>query len=185
MVIKDIVVDRINNGKSLPQDSTLQFAICVNPYRKHSKEMIKKLETSGLGYHIQAKQTTDRIGEVPLRQLVYRVHPLPTSLFPFVWDFGQPSEEDERQMVLQMVRNSRAQQGLDQTTMNLMVNCICQSQIFLRKCSFESSFVSLRDVDRLLRIFNFFDSNRRLFEERLVGEAELPIIMVSLLLALG
>lgn len=184
-LIKDIVVDRINNGKSLPLDSTLQFAICVNPYRKHSKEMIKKLETSGLGYHIQAKQTTDRIGEVPLRQLVYRVHPLPTSLFPFVWDFGQPSEEDERQMVLQMVRNSRAQQGLDQTTMNLMVNCICQSQIFLRKCSFESSFVSLRDVDRLLRIFNFFDSNKHLFEERLIGEAELPIIMISLLLALG
>ena len=181
-LIKDIVVDRINNGKALPEDSTLQFAICVNPYRKHSADMIKKLENSGLGYHIQAKQTSDRIGEVPLRQLVYRVHPLPISLFPFVWDFGQPSENDEREMILQMVRNTRV---VDQQTMTLVVNCICRSQIFLRKCSFESSFVSLRDVDRLLRIFNFFDNNKHLFEEKLVKEAELPITTVSLLLALG
>ena len=141
-LIKDIVVDRINNGSAIPADSTLQFCICVNPYRKHSTEMIQKLETSGLGYHIQAKQTMDRIGDVPLRQLVYRVHPLPVSLFPFVWDFGQPSEADEKEMVKQMVKNNR--QTLDQNSMNMMVETICKSQIFLRKCSFESSFVSLR-----------------------------------------
>ena len=84
----------------------------------------------------------DRIGDVPLRQLVYRVHPLPVSLFPFVWDFGQPSEADEKEMVKQMVKNNR--QALDQNSMNMMVETICKSQIFLRKCSFESSFVSLR-----------------------------------------
>jgi hypothetical protein len=44
----------------------------VNPYREHSKEMIKKLESAGLGYHIQADKTLDKLGKIPMRRLVYR-----------------------------------------------------------------------------------------------------------------
>ena len=91
-VIKDLMVDRKNEGVPLPEDSTLQFICAVNPYREHTKEMIKKLESSGLGYHMQAEDTKDRLGTVPLRQLVYRVHKLPDRLLDYVWDFGQPSE---------------------------------------------------------------------------------------------
>ena len=91
-LIKDLMVDRKNSGVHLPEDSTLQFICAVNPYRVHTPEMIEKLESSGLGYRIQADETKDRIGTVPLRQLVYRVHKLPVRLFDYVWDFGQPSE---------------------------------------------------------------------------------------------
>ena len=135
-LIKDIVVDRFVNGRRIPDDSSLQFVICVNPYRKHSDDMIQKLEGSGLGYHVHAKQTMDRIGDVPLRQLVYRVHPLPISLYPFVWDFGQPTEADEREMVKQMVKNNT--QGLQQNYAELMINSICKSQTFLREASLKN-----------------------------------------------
>ena len=91
-LIKDLMVDRKNEGVPLPEDSTLQFICAVNPYREHTREMIEKLESSGLGYHMEAKETADRIGTVPLRQLVYRVHKLPDRLLDYVWDFGQPSE---------------------------------------------------------------------------------------------
>ena len=43
-------------------------------------------------------------GSVPLRQLVYRVHPLPESMRPLVWDFGQVIDHTEELYTAQMVR---------------------------------------------------------------------------------
>ena len=90
--IKEVMIDRLIDGEPIPETSTLQFICAVNPYREHSQEMIEKLEGSGLGYHMNAEDTKDRLGSVPLRQLVYRVHKLPDRLLDYVWDFGQPSE---------------------------------------------------------------------------------------------
>lgn len=49
------------------------------------------------------------LGEIPLRQLVYRVHPLPESMKPLIWDFGQLNSETEelyaRQIVNRYVSN--------------------------------------------------------------------------------
>ena len=42
-----------------------------------------------------------------------------------------------------------------------------------------------RDVDRLLRIFNFFEGKRILFEAQLTRDTQLPVSGISLLLALG
>ena len=44
------------------------------------------------------------IGSIPLRQLVYRVHPLPESMRPLVWDFGQLTERTEELYTKQIVR---------------------------------------------------------------------------------
>ena len=48
--------------------------------------MIEQLKQAGLGY--RTNDTADRIGDIPLREVVYRVHPLPPSLKPLIWDFG-------------------------------------------------------------------------------------------------
>ena len=39
-----------------------------------------------------------------MRRLVYRVQPLPQSMLPLVWDFGQLSTEVEEMYIRQMVR---------------------------------------------------------------------------------
>lgn len=52
--IKTIMCDRFFDGKPIPENTGLQFVAAVNPYRQHSDEMIAKLETAGLGYHIKA-----------------------------------------------------------------------------------------------------------------------------------
>ena len=70
--IKTVLCDRLFDGEKIPDDVGLQFVCAVNPYREHSVEMINKLENAGLGYHIKASETTDSIGSVPLRRLVYR-----------------------------------------------------------------------------------------------------------------
>ena len=69
--IKTIICDRLVAGRPILEDS-LQFIAAVNPYREHSADMIRKLEMAGLGYHIDADKTRDRIGKIPLRRLVYR-----------------------------------------------------------------------------------------------------------------
>ena len=43
-------------------------------------------------------------GSIPLRQLVYRVHPLPESMRPLVWDFGQLTDHAEELYTAQIVR---------------------------------------------------------------------------------
>ena len=52
------------------------------------KDMIELLKKAGLGYRTGEADVLDRIGDIPLRELVYRVHPLPPSLKPLIWDFG-------------------------------------------------------------------------------------------------
>ena len=52
-----------------------------------TQEMIELLKKAGLGYRT-GDADVDRIGDIPLRELVYRVHPLPPSLKPLIWDFG-------------------------------------------------------------------------------------------------
>jgi hypothetical protein len=74
---------------------------------RHSPEMIQKLESAGLGYHKDSGEAgVETFGgnlDVPLRELVYRVHPLPHSMLPLVWDFGTITDEVELLYVSQMV----------------------------------------------------------------------------------
>ena len=65
-----------------------------------------------------------------------------------------------------MVRNTT--QGLQPEFCDLLVRVICESQKFLRKCSFECSFVSLRDVERLLKIFHWFAEKKNLYLDKMV-----------------
>ena len=43
------------------------------------------------------------LGRVPMRRLVYRVQPLPQSMLPLVWDFGQLNTAVEELYIRQMV----------------------------------------------------------------------------------
>ena len=162
-VIKELMVDRINDGNPLPKKSTLQFICAVNPYRKHSEEMIKKLESSGLGYHIDAASTKDLLGKIPLRRLVYRVNALPLSMLPFVWDFGKVNKKDEKEYICQMVKNV----GERLPDERKMIDLLCMSQQFMRDCSYECSFVSLRDVERFLKVCSWFVENEKLLFPRM------------------
>lgn len=65
-------------------------------------------------------------GQIPMRWLVYRVKPLPRSMLPFVWDFGQLRTEVEQMYIKQMVlRNVSI---LYKTYIQLLFN------IFLKIC---------------------------------------------------
>ena len=76
-MIKEVMCDRRINGRVIARNTRLKFIAACNPYRRHTTEMISRLEEAGLGYHVRSTETEDKLGRIPLRQLVYRVHPLP------------------------------------------------------------------------------------------------------------
>jgi len=51
----------------------LKFTFTQAYFSRHSEELIKKLEQAGLGYHVDADETKDRLGRVPMRRLVMHI----------------------------------------------------------------------------------------------------------------
>ncbi|KAH3735719.1 hypothetical protein DPMN_042254 [Dreissena polymorpha] len=169
-IIKEIMCDRSICGEALKLCENLKMIAACNPYRKHPEELIKKLEQAGLGYHVDADETTDRLGRVPMRRLVYRVQPLPQSLLPLVWDFGQLDTEVEKLYICQMVKRAVVEQRLPNKSglVEIVSSVLATSQKYMRDQKDECSFVSLRDAERVLLVMAWFydqaNDNRFLFD---------------------
>jgi len=107
--------------------------------------MIRKLENAGLGYHINAEETKDTLGGIPMRRLVYRVRELPESMFPLVWDFGNLSDDAEAKYIAQMIRHHDDNVNPpDLAHEQLLQRVLSECQRFMRGKEDECSFVSLR-----------------------------------------
>ncbi|XP_063441660.1 E3 ubiquitin-protein ligase rnf213-alpha-like [Mytilus trossulus] len=155
-VIKEIMCDKSLGGKQINLHERLKIVAACNPYRKHSEKLIKRLEQAGLGYYVSSDKTTDKLGRIPMRHLVYRVQPLPQSMLPLVWDFGQLNTDVEemyiKQMVLRYIKNGELPSGIETTLSKILT----VSQDFMRDQKDECSFVSLRDVERVLQMMSWF-----------------------------
>ncbi|XP_064006836.1 E3 ubiquitin-protein ligase RNF213 [Pogoniulus pusillus] len=154
--IKEALCDRTVQGKPLASDSGLRIIAACNPYRKHTPQMIQRLELAGLGYRVKADETKDKLGSIPLRQLVYRVHALPPSIIPLVWDFGQLNNLTEKTYIQQIVQRVTEDVPMRQREANVVTEVLFASQQYMRQREDECSFVSLRDVERCMEVFKWF-----------------------------
>ena len=96
---------------------------------------------------LQSKLNT----EDPMRQLVYRVHPLPEAMLDYVWDYGRLSDADE----VSYIENMLAGGLLPMLAARLVV----ASQRFVRQNE-EDCSVSLRDVRRFRLLVPWFFRTR-------------------------
>ncbi|XP_074426105.1 E3 ubiquitin-protein ligase rnf213-alpha-like isoform X2 [Larus michahellis] len=152
--IKEVLCDRSVNGEKILTDS-LKVVTACNPYRRHTKETIKKLEKAGLGYRVQSEDTLEKLGYIPLRQLVYRVKPLPPSLLPLVWDFGELNEKTQSLYIREIVKS--AMKGkIAIGNLDIFTSVISASQKFLRKRKDECRVASLRDIERCMNVMLWF-----------------------------
>ena len=159
--IKEVLCDFSVNGRNLDMTSGLKVIVACNPYRKHDEEMIRKLESQGLGYHVKSSATSDKLdSDIPMRHLVYRVNPLPPSLRPLIWDFGHLNSEVENKYIKQIVTNRASGVDLNQMDVNFICNVLCESQKYLRRNRDQCLFVSLRDIERAMTVLGFFYSKR-------------------------
>ncbi|KAM9358387.1 E3 ubiquitin-protein ligase rnf213-alpha-like [Symphorus nematophorus] len=165
--IKEIICDNSVQGQQLGSQTGLQIVAACNPYRKHTDKMIERLEASGLGYRVRAEETDDRLGSIPLRQLVYRVHVLPPSMIPLVWDFGQLNESTEQMYIEQIVQRQVKANSIEKHYIPKITQVLSSSQKFMRKRKDECSFVSLRDVERCMHVFVWFHENHPMFNMEL------------------
>uniref|UniRef100_A0A3P8VZZ7 RING-type E3 ubiquitin transferase n=1 Tax=Cynoglossus semilaevis TaxID=244447 RepID=A0A3P8VZZ7_CYNSE len=195
--IKEVLCDNTVKGDSLTSMCGLQIIAACNPYRKHTDEMIKRLESAGLGYRVRAEETDEKLGSIPLRQLVYRVQALPPSMIPLVWDFGQLNDQTEKIYIQQIVQRVTENKAIEQNYMKWITNVLSASQRFMRTRKDECSFVSLRDVERCMQAFVWFyenhvmlfselkeHENKQKKKERYQREARDPVIW-SLVMAIG
>ena len=185
--IKEVMCDRLVNGVPIPNDIGLQFVAAVNPYREHSEEMISKLENAGLGYHIRYDKTGDKLGSIPMRRLVYRVKEIPASMFPLIWDFGMLDKETEKKYIAQMVAPFVKSKKHDPQFSVTLLEIICQSQEFMRERKDECSFVSLRDVERFLKILQWFQDHSKVIIPKILEKKYWKISKadLNLILSLG
>lgn len=136
----------------------MKIIAACNPYKKHAEDIIKNFEKSGLGFYVDTNETQEKLGDLPMRHLVYRVQPLPASMLPIIWDFGQLNDDIERLYISQIVNqrfkanNYANNVNLNQNQINLIINLLSNSQKFMRNQKNECSFVSLRDVQRTLTV---------------------------------
>ncbi|XP_061556782.1 E3 ubiquitin-protein ligase rnf213-alpha isoform X1 [Phycodurus eques] len=198
--IKEVLCDKTVKGESLLADTGLQIIAACNPYRKHTNKMIKRLESAGLGYRVRAEETDEKLGSIPLRQLVYRVQALPPSMIPLVWDFGQLNDKTEEIYIDQIVKRLVENQNIPQNYFKWITQALSASQKYMRGRTDECSFVSLRDVERCMQAFVWFYDNRSRFLADLEefdsvqnrkkqcaqnGPKERDPVMWSLIMALG
>ncbi|XP_072501344.1 E3 ubiquitin-protein ligase RNF213 isoform X2 [Notamacropus eugenii] len=165
--IKEVLCDNTVDGEPLFEDSGLHIIAACNPYRKHTEEMIRRLETAGLGYHVKADETVEKLGSIPLRQLVYRVHALPPSMVPLVWDFGQLNDMAERLYIQQIAQRLARSVGITQDDIDIITEILSTSQSYMRTRDNECSFVSLRDVERCVEVFKWFYGHSSLLLKKL------------------
>ncbi|XP_065534706.1 E3 ubiquitin-protein ligase RNF213-like isoform X4 [Lathamus discolor] len=152
--IKEVLCDHSVNGEKILTDRLKVVAAC-NPYRRHSKETIQKLEKPGLGYRVQSEDTLEKLGYIPLRQMVYRVKPLPPSLLPLVWDFGELNEKTQSLYIREIVK-STMKNKINIENLDIFTSAISASQNFLRKKKDECRIASLRDIERCIIIVLWF-----------------------------
>ncbi|KAM4598338.1 E3 ubiquitin-protein ligase rnf213-alpha-like [Polymixia lowei] len=161
--IKEILCDKTVEGEGLTPHCGLQIIAACNPYRKHTDEMIQRLESAGLGYRVRAEETDEKLGSIPLRQLVYRVQALPPSMIPLVWDFGQLNDHTEKMYIQQIVQRVVERNAIDVGYIRLITDVLSASQKYMRTRKDECSFVSLRDVERCMQSFVWFYENHASF----------------------
>ncbi|XP_062447391.1 E3 ubiquitin-protein ligase RNF213 isoform X2 [Rhea pennata] len=193
--IKEVLCDRTVQGQPLASCSGLQIIAACNPYRKHTPKMIQRLESAGLGYRVKADETKDKLGSIPLRQLVYRVHALPPSMIPLVWDFGQLNNLTEKMYIQQIVQRLTEHVPMSQAEAEVITEVLFASQQYMRQRDNECSFVSLRDVERCMEVLKWFHKHSKLLLkelEKYLAEKKAPksnvernSVIWSLVLAVG
>eukprot|EP00002_Diphylleia_rotans_P035617 TRINITY_DN778_c0_g1_i7.p1 TRINITY_DN778_c0_g1~~TRINITY_DN778_c0_g1_i7.p1 ORF type:complete len:5537 (+),score=943.68 TRINITY_DN778_c0_g1_i7:111-16721(+) len=144
-VFKEMICDHTFGGN--PIEKNISIVAACNPYRRKSTNRQERTKV-GLDHHAIASNTND-----PFADLVYSVYPLPMSLAQFAWDFGSVYGDDEFQYICSMTPSEELETP---EWKNRFVQSLILSQKFIRENCGEKSFVSLRDIERAIRLYVYF-----------------------------
>ena len=135
-LLTEIFINRTYNGNKLCDNIRLIGA--CNPYRKRKKDK----EKCGLS-----------LSDDNENELVYLVEPLPQSLLYYVFSFGSIDDDDEKKFIHSIIEKSFKEDEKD--LHDVTTEAISQCHIYLRD-TFDPSVVSLREIARFRKCFDFF-----------------------------
>ena len=158
-LVEEMMTHDSYQGEPLPEN--IQYLAAINPYAKQSKK-------GDIGLLVRNKYRK-------VQELKYNVLPLPDSLFNFVWNFGQLSNEDEISYLNQMLRNSK----MTEEVREVGLNCMIESHNFIRKKEGSGS-VSLRDAKRFIVIYAWFSQSLKVRKELASHREKMPSNMNNL-----
>jgi hypothetical protein len=107
-LFREIVCDRCLNGVPIPPN--LKIIAACNPYRLRTAQstLYGGEEMAGLVFEMHVGSGHgENVGtgiKDPLRNLVYRVHPLPEAMIDHIFDFGALSRETEKLYIYAMLK---------------------------------------------------------------------------------
>ena len=104
-LFKEMICDGSMNGTPLPDNMRL-IAAC-NPYRLKKGLIAREERMAGLIFDHHLNSLGENVGSGihdPLKDLVYRVHPLPESMIDHVFDFGALTPQTEQLYIKAMLR---------------------------------------------------------------------------------
>jgi hypothetical protein len=136
-----------------------------NPQRRKKE---KKESTDNIGikkYHLEIQRQINTGSST----LLYSVVPIPETMLEHVWDYGYLDAITEINYI-KAILNACEQLTTDPHWFNCIVNLIAESQNVFRKNEDVSS-VSLRDVVRFCRFYNWFYKKAALFNDQQISNA--------------
>eukprot|EP00347_Sterkiella_histriomuscorum_P006051 403354251 len=147
-LLKEIMVDRTVEGAKFGDH--IRIVAACNPYKLkiENQQQNERRFTSGIK-HYRINQLADNV--------VYRVHPLPESVFPSVQDYGALKLEEQQIYINKIIQriNKFTNVFYSDEMIQFISAIVFESHVFIQQKSTVSS-VSLRDVDRFKKLFKYF-----------------------------
>ncbi|ETO01874.1 hypothetical protein RFI_35566, partial [Reticulomyxa filosa] len=166
--LNELVCNHTLDGVKIPEG--IKIIAACNPYRQ------RKLSAD----------EDELLASDELSKYVYRVHPLCETMKEYVWSFGRLSELDEQQYIVEMTNQVKNELPFNlhedfEKRKNEISKKIATAQKFLRIHLRDKAIVSLRDVSRCLKIFEWL--MKQCYE--LNNSNDIPWISRSLDIAIG
>lgn len=157
-LMEEVLVQRRAFGRRI--DDRLVLVAALNPYRLVSNV---KADTAGLKFTAAANGTA----LAPGKNLVYLVHPVPSSLAFLAFDYGALQPAEENKYIASMAYNilsaaaadkfpKLADKALNSNMLAYLVEWVAAAQAFVRDSEADVSAASLRDAQRMLQLTCWF-----------------------------
>ncbi|CAF3450207.1 unnamed protein product, partial [Rotaria sp. Silwood2] len=151
-IIKEITCERTLLGQPLPVN--MVFLGACNP-RRYKPDQI--LFDNNIGIKKERYDVEQLYAAIGGARLLYTVVPLPETMLEYVWDYGFLDRETEKKYIATMLKTCEHLSAKGRW-FNALVTLVCKSQAFIRTIEDVSS-VSLRDVSRFCRLFNWYHAS--------------------------
>ena len=148
-LLKEVTCERTLLGRPLPEN--MVFLGACNPRRHKTNEEWTSFENN-IGIKRDRYEMMKKL--VGGKCLLYTVVPIPETMLEYIWDYGYLDQDTESAYIRTMLKTCTSLVE-HESLFNALIRLISQSQLFIRKNEDVSS-VSLRDVARFCRLYNWF-----------------------------